>query len=214
MDARALAAALNGQAVSARQVLAPGPGHSPTDRSMSVLIGSEYPDGFWCHSFTDDHWQECRDHVRRAIGLGNCRTVLRRPLSQPQRNGVLGRTARTTTTNALAFWGTGGDAHDTLTERYLQRRKLSLPVGSSIIRHVANFGPRGEPNGIMLTLMHDVVTDHPVALLRTYISQTATKTNRKFLGPTRGAAIKLAAPSDLLYVAEGVEPLSLHQWRV
>jgi hypothetical protein len=94
MDARALAAALNGQAVSARQVLAPGPGHSPTDRSMSVLIGSEYPDGFWCHSFTDDHWQECRDHVRRAIGLGNCRTVLRRPLSQPQRNGVLGRWRR------------------------------------------------------------------------------------------------------------------------
>jgi putative DNA primase/helicase len=31
-------------------VLAPGPGHSKHDRSLWVLFGPEYPDGFWCKS--------------------------------------------------------------------------------------------------------------------------------------------------------------------
>jgi hypothetical protein len=45
MDLRSIALALNG-VVSGRQVLAPGPGHSPQDRSLAIRPSPEAPDGF------------------------------------------------------------------------------------------------------------------------------------------------------------------------
>jgi hypothetical protein len=45
-----LAKALGGE-VNRSQVLAPGPGHSAIDRSLSVKLDSNAPDGFLVHSF-------------------------------------------------------------------------------------------------------------------------------------------------------------------
>jgi len=59
-----LAAALGGE-VSGNQVLAPGPGHSPTDRSMSVWLTA---DGYTVHSHSTDDWKACRDHIDERIG--------------------------------------------------------------------------------------------------------------------------------------------------
>jgi putative DNA primase/helicase len=205
MDARSLAAALNGEVVGPDRVLAPGPGHSRTDRSMSIRLDSDAPDGFLVHSFAGDDWRRCRDHIRAAIGLGRARNSWRRTLARPQRTRVVGLTAPTTTASALAIWDRGGDARGSIIERYLKRRKLALPDGDSVIRYVPDIGPRGEPNAIMVALMRNVVTDEPVAVLRTYVSHTATKTHRKFLGPSRGAAIKFAPASDVFFVAEGLE---------
>jgi AAA domain len=63
-----LAAALGGE-VSTGQVLAPGPGHSPADRSLSVKLDCAAPDGFVTHSFAGDDAIDCRDHVRNKLGL-------------------------------------------------------------------------------------------------------------------------------------------------
>jgi hypothetical protein len=63
-----LAKALGGE-VSAGQVLAPGPGHSPADRSLSVKLDCAAPDGFLTHSFAGDDLTRCRDHVRDRLGL-------------------------------------------------------------------------------------------------------------------------------------------------
>jgi hypothetical protein len=63
-----LARALSGE-VSSGQVLAPGPGHSAADRSLSVKLDSSAPDGFLVHSFSDDDPIVCRDYVRAKIGL-------------------------------------------------------------------------------------------------------------------------------------------------
>jgi hypothetical protein len=65
---RTLAEALGGE-VSNGQVLAPGPGHSSADRSLSVKLDSAAPGGFVCHSFSGDDLGKCRDHVRAALGL-------------------------------------------------------------------------------------------------------------------------------------------------
>src|SRR5215468_1010660 len=67
-DLRALARALGGE-VSNGQVLAPGPGHSPKDRSLCVKLDSSAPDGFLAHSFAGDDAIICRDHVRTKAGL-------------------------------------------------------------------------------------------------------------------------------------------------
>src|SRR5262249_54066860 len=53
---------------SGGQVLAPGPGHSAQDRSLSVKLDDAAPDGFVVHSFAGDDPIACRDHVRRKLG--------------------------------------------------------------------------------------------------------------------------------------------------
>ena len=65
MDLRQLAKALCGD-ISGSQALAPGPGHSAEDRSLSVKLDSKAPDGFVVHSFAGDDPITCRDHVRGA----------------------------------------------------------------------------------------------------------------------------------------------------
>jgi Protein of unknown function (DUF3631) len=68
LDLRSLARALGGE-VNGDQVLAPGPGHSPKDRSLSVKIDPTAPEGFVVNSFAGDDPIACRDYVRRKLGL-------------------------------------------------------------------------------------------------------------------------------------------------
>ncbi|MGQ7793755.1 phage/plasmid primase, P4 family [Faunimonas sp. B44] len=70
LSAEAVARALGGDVQSCgRSVLAPGPGHSPADRSLSITLDPKAAEGFLCHSFAGDDWQACRDHVRHKLGL-------------------------------------------------------------------------------------------------------------------------------------------------
>src|SRR5215471_5816211 len=68
IDLRSLARALGGD-VRSNQVLAPGPGHSATDRSLAVKLDDNAPDGFVVHSFAHDDPIACRDYVRTRAGL-------------------------------------------------------------------------------------------------------------------------------------------------
>jgi hypothetical protein len=63
-----LAHALSGE-VCGRQVLAPGPGHSPSDRSLAVRPSASAPDGMLIFSHAADDWRLCRDHVRARLGI-------------------------------------------------------------------------------------------------------------------------------------------------
>jgi hypothetical protein len=62
-------AELLGGDVRGSEVLCPGPGHSTTDRSLSVKADATAPDGFLVHSFSGDDPIKCRDHVRNRLGL-------------------------------------------------------------------------------------------------------------------------------------------------
>src|SRR3954453_12046732 len=70
---------LGGDIAGASQVLAPGPNHSPGDRSLSVKLDPRAPEGFIVHSFAADDPIKCRDHVRDRAGL---------EAWQPAREGV------------------------------------------------------------------------------------------------------------------------------
>lgn len=63
-----LAHALGGE-VSGSQILAPGPGHSPKDRSLSIRLDDTAPDGMVVHSFAGDDALACKDYVRDRAGL-------------------------------------------------------------------------------------------------------------------------------------------------
>jgi RecA-family ATPase len=68
MDLTTVAKLLGGEA-AAGQVRAPGPGHSPEDRSLSVKLDPHAPDGFIVNSFTTDDPIACRDYVRKKLNL-------------------------------------------------------------------------------------------------------------------------------------------------
>ena len=59
---------LGGEACG-EQVLAPGPGHSAEDRSLSVKLDDDAADGFVINTFSGDDVAACRDHVRQKLGL-------------------------------------------------------------------------------------------------------------------------------------------------
>jgi hypothetical protein len=68
VDLQFLARALGGE-VNGKQVLAPGPGHSTKDRSLSVTLDPHAPDGFIVNSFAGDDPIQCKDYVRERAGL-------------------------------------------------------------------------------------------------------------------------------------------------
>jgi len=65
--------------VNGNSVLCPGPNHSANDRSLSVKIDPNAPDGFLVHSFASDDPIVCRDYVRQKLRL---------PAFKPNRNGT------------------------------------------------------------------------------------------------------------------------------
>jgi hypothetical protein len=53
-------------------ISAPGPNHKPGDRSMTITIRLDAPDGFVVHSFSPrDDDLACKDYVREKWGLGS-----------------------------------------------------------------------------------------------------------------------------------------------
>jgi len=77
-DLQTVARLLGGR-VNGNSVLCPGPNHSANDRSLSVKIDPNAPDGFLVHSFASDDPIVCRDYVRQKLGL---------PAFKPNRNGT------------------------------------------------------------------------------------------------------------------------------
>ena len=65
---RELARALGGEITSGK-VLCSGPGHSRADRSLQIVLDPGMPGGFAVHSYAGDDFRDCRDYVRRALGL-------------------------------------------------------------------------------------------------------------------------------------------------
>lgn len=73
-----LAHALGGE-VSGNQILAPGPNHSPKDRSLSIRLDDTAPDGMVVYSFAGDDPLACKDYVREKAGLARW---------EPQKSGI------------------------------------------------------------------------------------------------------------------------------
>jgi AAA domain len=67
-DLKFFAQALGGE-ISGGQILAPGPGHSTRDRSLSVKLDDKAPDGFVVNSFAGNDPIICRDYIRQKIGM-------------------------------------------------------------------------------------------------------------------------------------------------
>jgi putative DNA primase/helicase len=211
LDPRAVARALGGS-VSGRNVVAPGPGHSRDDRSLSIKIEPAAPDGFILHSFAGDSPIECRDHVRAALGLGarerrgrQSWPRLARPCAVTSDNDVDHRMAL-----ALRLWNEARDPRGTVVAEYLASRGLVLP--DDIVGYVLRFHPAlkfdGGPAAGMVALFRNIRTNEPCGIHRTFLDGAGRKLDRKMLGRVSGAAIKLDADESVtlgLHIGEGIE---------
>lgn len=80
-----IARALGGE-ISSGQVLAPGPNHTPLDRSLSVKLSPNSADGFLVHSFAGDDPLACKDYVRERCGFPTWK-----PNGSPQNKTIVAR---------------------------------------------------------------------------------------------------------------------------
>jgi hypothetical protein len=205
LDLAQLARALGGE-IAGGQVLAPGPGHSPRDRSLSVRPSAQSPFGFIAHSHSGDDWRDCRDFVLRKLGSPASWT----PHDLPR----AGRSA-TRATAGTDLWKEiwceaeplGAMAFGYFASRGIH--EVPLPDVHAVMRFHPHciFGPC-QRHPCIVALFRDVATDRPVAVHRTALTRDGKKLGRKALGPKTRAAIKLWPDEEVtasLVIGEGLE---------
>jgi putative DNA primase/helicase len=231
IDLRSVARALGGE-VSGRQVIAPGPGHSRTDRSLAVRLDPCAPDGFLTHSFTNDDWQTCRDHVRTRLGLpqwepGDGREKQRtvRPQDIDKWDfGVVDTEAEDRTRSeddlvrirqAQTIWEEASHTIWTKAENYFASRKIDIPddLAETVLRFHPECPWRNESTGktdripCLIAAFRSIDDDIITAIHRIRLDQPERwpKTERRMLGVTRRSAVKLGPSGSRLTIGEGIE---------
>jgi hypothetical protein len=112
---------------------------------------------------------------------------------------------------ALDIWRRAVPIAGSIAERYLiETRKLVLPpdVSPQVLRfhHACPF--EGAAHPCLLALYRDIVTDKPMAIMRTALTSDARKIKRAAFGPVAGASIKITDNADVaqgLTIGEGLE---------
>lgn len=207
------AKALGGE-VSRGQVVCPGPGHSPVDRSLAVRFDHRAPDGFMVTSFAGDDWQACRDYVRDKLGIRrdfpDDRKVQRPDYRVDSKTDDADRTAR-----ALAIWREAEDPREELVDVYLRSRgvRLTNEIANEVIRFHHQCPFKGQRIPAMVALVRDIATNAPKAIHRTALTADGRKAvvdgvSRLSLGPVGGGAVKLTDDADVttcLGIGEGIE---------
>ena len=213
MDIRTVARALGGDVTGRNSVNAPGPSHSPRDRSLSVKIEPRAPDGFTVFSHAGDGWKDCRDYVRERLGLegwepGNRQLRLaNRKLASDFPNEHDQQRKQW----ALKIWEQSVNPLGTLAERYLaEHRGLELPpeLAGRVIRFHGSLKYDDFTRlPAMVCAMRNIATGELTAIHRTFLDRdTAAKIDRRMLGIAKGTAIQLdERPDDNITIAEGVE---------
>jgi len=214
MDARAIANVLGGDAIGRDSVSAPGPGHSKSDRSLSLKLVSSAPEGFIVYDHAGGDHIGYRDYVRDRLGLGPWERGQGKRIPGFQGTIASGPNPEQEKRKAwaLQIWSQSVNPMGTLVERYLSEHRgleVSGDIAGSVIRFHAGlkFDERYLPG--MVCLFRDIVTDEPCGIHRTFLDRkTGEKIDRRMLGIARNAAIKLDAHATIstkLMIGEGLE---------
>jgi putative DNA primase/helicase len=211
LDPRAVARTLGGDLVG-RNVVAPGPGHSHAERSLSIKIDPCAPEGFIVHSFAGDSATECRDHVRAALGLARPDRRRRHSIRSELRHCSVQRQQDSARRTALAqgLWREAHDPRSAVVADYLTSRALSLTddIAGDVIRFHPSLKLNGALVGAMVALFRDIRTNEPCGIHRTFLDGAGRKLDRRMLGRARSAAVKLDADETVihgLHIGEGLE---------
>jgi putative DNA primase/helicase len=219
---RIIARALAGVVVRRNQIIAPGPGHCPRDRSLSVELDASSPDGFRVHSFAGDDWRECRDHVKARLGITRQprRAHIECPADRPaavdwRDDDEKRRCIVTSIIGGIApLRGSPGEA-------YLRDvRRIDVDAIADVLESSDAIGWHpsvlfredghplgGKRLGCIVAVMTDPVTARPTGgISRTYIHEGQKIGKAKTLGPA--GIVRLTPDEDVisgLHLAEGLE---------
>jgi putative DNA primase/helicase len=124
--------------------------------------------------------------------------------SQPDRDN----TKRTET--ALAIWSSARPAGGTLVETYLLSRGLHLSPPPRLRFHVGLKHPSGGIWPAIVALVTRGSDDMPTAIHRTFLAldgcgKAPVVPQKMMFGPCHSGAVRLATPSNMLMLGEGVE---------
>jgi Toprim domain len=225
IDIRAVARALGGDVIGRDAVVAPGPGHSPRDRSLTVKFAARAPEGFLVYSHCDDDWRDCRDHVRARLGLppwqpgdGQGRRVPPSQVKEFDRSATDAEGERRAEdliriNRAREIWDGGVCPRATLVELYLRSRAITLAedVDDTVLRFHEACPWRDENTGgtifvpALLAAFRSIDDDKITAIQRVALTTEGRKLGRRMLGVVYRAAVKLDPVDDTLHVGEGVE---------
>jgi putative DNA primase/helicase len=225
---RTIARALGGE-ISGRQILAPGPGHSRLDRSLSIRIEPNAPDGFLCYSFASDDPIVCKDYVRQRLGLPEWkpgdehdrrvdgsrrarfdqaaidREAAKRPRSEDDHHRI---------ERAIAIWHEAQDPRGTLAQIYLNvHRKLDLDddLAGGVLRFHPACPWRNENTGntdrvpALIAAFRSIDDGTITAIHRIVLNSDGSKISRRMLGVVHRAAVMLDPIGNELAIGEGVE---------
>ncbi|MGH6964691.1 MAG: DUF7146 domain-containing protein [Phenylobacterium sp.] len=190
-----------------RRANVPAPGHSPADRSVSLLLDG---DRVVAHGFGGADWRAVMDDLR-GRGLvddagrlvGGSGASGRSPLV---RSGAARRAA------AAALWAQAGPIDGTLAGRHARRRGIGRALSPDLRNHsavpAAVYDDRGPYRPALLAAVRDVAGD-VCAVEITYLAAGGDRARlglaRKTVGVLpAGSAVRLDAPAATLLVAEGV----------
>jgi hypothetical protein len=141
-------ARLLGGEVHGNQIAAPGPGHRPHDRSLSIGLDAAAPDGFIVNSFANDDPIACRDHVRGLLGLLPWMPGHKaEPMTK--RSLATGAPASERLAIAQSLWLRSRAGRGSPAETYLASRGIYPTPWPETIRHL----PASPPNHLHPTLI-------------------------------------------------------------
>jgi len=228
LDVRTIARALGGEVVG-QQVLAPGPGHGRSDRSLSVRIITSTPEGFVVHSFAGDDPLACKDYVRERLGLpewqpgdGRDRRVnvsLQARFDQTATDREATKRPRSEDDHlrikrATAIWNEAVSPRGTLAQTYLNaHRKLDLDddLAGGVLRFHPACPWRNETTGktdrvpALIAAFRSIDDGAITAIHRIALNSDGSKIERRMLGITHRAAVMLDPIDRELSIGEGIE---------
>lgn len=191
IDIRSAAEWLGGKARGNR-ILCPGPGHGKRDRSLSVTFLSD--GSFITNSFAGDHFADCRDHVKAALGLSDDIPAA----IQPRPVSISSGGTRARREMIARMWASCVPIKGTLAERYLESRELAYD--GDAIRYRSH-------SGKMVALITDALTGEPCGWHETLLDDEGRKVMRLMHGRAAGGVVRLFEHEQPfgLGIAEGIE---------
>jgi len=208
MTAEAIAKALGGRKAGGGWT-ARCPAHDDRTPSLSIREADDNKVLVHCHAGCD------QERVIAALrGRGLWVENARRSMSRMARRTPIERKPDNDDANrsqaALAIWQSAKPAQGTSVQTYLASRGICVPTPDALRFYAGLKHPSGGLWPAMVALVTNGAVGTPVAVHRTFLARNGVgkapvDPQKMMFGPCRGGAVRLADPSDVLMVGEGIE---------